>query len=203
MISRKRIVLALSIIAIAFSSGFARNILEKKMFYMSNTNKQGQALYWVVYLGNYDPCTLTRKFPGEPEKKITASMNFQYLSSGYIEGNGYSEKGKISSLPTMLMVNANGERTITADSIDFIFDYGQKVTLVTGETGEFVIDVEGEKKSTKKFLMREYKLTISDGEKILKEGSVETPLAAFAYSKEGIARAAKAQAAIDASSGNQ
>ncbi len=195
MINRKRILFVLSIIAFSVTACFARNILQKKMFYLSSDNKQGQALYWVVYLGNFD-CKLTRKFPGEPAQPIDASMNFQYISSGYVEGNGYSAKGKVDCLPTMVINNNNGERQITSDSIDFIYDYGQKVQLLNGETGELIINAEGDKKLAKRFLMREYKLTMYYGEEILKEGSTETPLAAFAYSKEGLARAVKAQAAL-------
>jgi len=196
MFSRKQILLTLSIVAIAISSGFARNILEKKMFYINNANKQGQALYWVIYLGNYD-CKLSRKFPGEPEQKIDASVNFNYLSSGYIEGNGYSSKGKIESLPTMEISSANGQRQITSDSIDFIYDYGQKVQLLNGEIGDLLINIEGDKQPAKKFLMREYKQQVLYGEKILKEGSEETYISAISFTKEGIARAQKAQAKID------
>ena len=68
------------------------------------------------------------------------------------------------------------------------------------ENGTFIINVEGDKRESKKFLMREYKMQMYFGEEILKEGSEETPLAAFAYSKEGLARAQKAQAKLD---GNQ
>lgn len=196
MLNHKRILFIFSIIAFSFTACFARNILEKKMFYLSSANKQGQALYWVVYLGNYD-CKLTRKFPGEAAQPVDASMNFQYISSGYIEGNGYSAKGKIDCLPIMMINNSTGERQITSDSIDFIYDYGQKVQLINGENGELIINAEGDKKLAKKFLMREYKLTDYFGEKILKEGSTETPLAAFAYSKAGLARAIKAQSALE------
>lgn len=193
MISRKRIIFVLSIIALSVTASFARNILEKKMFYLNSDNKQGQALYWVIYLGNYD-CKLTRKFPGEAPQQIDASMNLQYISSGYIEGNGYSAKGKVDCLPTMFINNANGKRQITSDSIDYIYDYGQKVQMINGESGELIINLEGEEKYSKKFLMREYKLTDYFGEKILKEGSTEVPLSAFSYSKDGLARAIKAQA---------
>lgn len=157
------------------------------------------AKFWVIYLGNFD-CKLNRKFPGEPEQKIDASMNLQYLSSGYIEGNGYSAKGKVDCLPTMWISNEKGERMISSDSIDFIYDYGRKVQMIDGENGTFIINVEGDKRESKKFLMREYKMQMYFGEEILKEGSEETPLAAFAYSKEGLARAQKAQAKLD---GNQ
>ncbi|HON09435.1 MAG TPA: hypothetical protein PLE24_01105 [Chitinispirillaceae bacterium] len=196
---RRFYIAVLSFLLLAVSASYARNILEKKMFYLSNTGKTGMAKFWVIYLGNFD-CKLNRKFPGEPEQRIDASMNLQYLSSGYIEGNGYSAKGKVDCLPTMWISNENGERMISSDSIDFVYDYGRKVQLLNGENGAFIINVEGDKKESKKFLMREYKMQMYYGEEILKEGSEETPLAAFAYSKEGLARAQKAQAKLD---GNQ
>lgn len=196
---RRFYIAVLSFLLLAVSASYARNILEKKMFYLSNTGKTGMAKFWVIYLGNFD-CKLNRKFPGEPEQKIDASMNLQYLSSGYIEGNGYSAKGKVDCLPTMWISNEKGERMISSDSIDFIYDYGRKVQMIDGENGTFIINVEGDKRESKKFLMREYKMQMYFGEEILKEGSEETPLAAFAYSKEGLARAQKAQAKLD---GNQ
>ncbi|NLD99199.1 MAG: hypothetical protein GX640_04940 [Fibrobacter sp.] len=197
MFNRKQILFTLAIVALGISSSFARNILEKKMFYLTNNNKQGQAIYWVIYLGNFD-LKLNRKFPGEPEQQIDASVNFNYLSSGYIEGNGYSAKGKIDCLPTMEIKNESGERQIKSDSIDFIYDYGSKVQLINGEKGEFIINVEGDRQTAKKFLMREYKQQVLYGEKILKEGSEETYVAAIAFTKEGLARAVKEQAKIDA-----
>ena len=187
---RRFYIAGLSFLLLAVSASYARNILEKKMFYLSNTGKTGMAKFWVIYLGNFD-CKLNRKFPGEPEQKIDASMNLQYLSSGYIEGNGYSAKGKVDCLPTMWISNEKGERMISSDSIDFIYDYGRKVQMIDGENGTFIINVEGDKRESKKFLMREYKMQMYFGEEILKEGSEETPLAAFAYSKEGLARAQK------------
>ena len=129
---RRFYIAALSFLLLAVSASYARNILEKKMFYLSNTGKTGMAKFWVIYLGNFD-CKLNRKFPGEPEQKIDASMNLQYLSSGYIEGNGYSAKGKVDCLPTMWISNEKGERMISSDSIDFIYDYGRKVQMIDGK----------------------------------------------------------------------
>jgi hypothetical protein len=189
----------ISFLLLATSSVFARNILEKKIQYIDSNGKIGQARFWVIFLGNYD-VKLTRKFPGESEQQIDASVNYQILSSGYIEGNGYSAKGKIDAKPAMVISNASGERKIDMDSIDFIYDFGGKVALINGETGEFYMDIEGTKKMAKKFLMREYKLTNYYGEEILKEGSTEIPLSALVLTKDGAARAQKAQAAIDTQS---
>lgn len=191
----RRLLLALSLVALTFSSTFARSILEKKMYYITNTGKSGDARFWAVYLGNHD-CTLSRKNPGDVEKKTSASVNLQFLSSGYVEGNGYGSTGKVSCLPTMAIKTATSEHQIEIDSIDFIFDYGSQVQLLNGEKGAFIIDVEGDQKSATKFLLREYKLTNYFGEEILKEGSEETPLSAFSFSKDGAARAQKAQQTI-------
>jgi hypothetical protein len=173
----------------------ARSILEKRIHYLTPDGKQGKARFWAIYLGNHD-CKLTRKKPGQEPKEIVASMNLQFLSSGYIEGNGYGVAGKVQSLPTMAIKIGNEEVKINVDSIDYIYDFGRKVGLVSGRKGDFIINVEGDKKMAKKLLMREYKLQMYFGEEILKEGSEETSLSAFAFSPAGLVRAKKAQAEI-------
>jgi len=193
MIRRRTVVLAAVFMAVMVSVPFARSILEKKVSYISASGATGQARFWTIFLGNFD-CTMMRKNPGEAEKQIQASVNLQLLSSGYIEGNGYGVTGKVESLPTMEIRGSDGERKISIDSIEYIYDYGRKVHLVSGEDGEFVINVESDKKVAKKFLMREFKLTNYFGEEILKEGSEEIPLAAVIFSKDALARAKAAQA---------
>lgn len=196
--NRRRIFLLASLlVGMVVVSPFARSILEKRVYYVNAGGGTGQARFWTVYLGNFD-CNIIRKRPGESEKKIQASMNLQLLSSGYIEGNGYGETGKVQSLPSMEITTVNGENLkISIDSIDFIYDYGRKVQLVSGKNGDLSINVESDRKVAKKFLMREFKLTDYFGEEILKEGSEETALAALAFSKEGFAKAKKAQAQLD------
>ncbi|HMA65058.1 MAG TPA: hypothetical protein VKO63_07670 [Chitinispirillaceae bacterium] len=196
MFSRK-LILAVSILALVFSSGFSRNILEKKIFYVNNVNKTGQAKFWVIYLGGFD-VNLTRKIPGEGDVPVQATVNLQLISSGYVEGNGYGTKGKVDCLPTLLFVNNGEERRVVLDSIDYIYDFGRKVQLKTGETGDLILDIEGNKVSAKKFIMREYKLTNYYGEEILKEGSQESAIIAIALSQDGLVKAQKAQATLDA-----
>jgi hypothetical protein len=187
---------SLSMVFLMISFGNARNILERKMFYLTNANKVAQAKYWVVYLGNY-PVKLKREIAGEGLITVDGSVNFQLLSSGYVEGNGFGSKGKIECLPSMSFNNGEEEKHITIDSIDFIFDFGRKVCLKSGQTGALIIDVEGTALKSKKFLLREYKLTEVDGEKSLKEVSQETPIMALALTQEGISRAQKAQQILD------
>ena len=194
MFRQRTVLLVVSFFALLSVQPDARSILEKKMYYINNVGKTGQARFWTIFLGNHD-CKLLRKAPGQAEKEIVASMNLQLLSSGYVEGNGYGVSGKVQSLPVMEIKTPDGERKINIDSIMCIFDFGAKVMLVTGEVGEFIINVEGDRKVANRFLMREFKLTNYFGEEILKEGSEEMPLSALAFSKEGLAKAQKAQAA--------
>ena len=194
MFRQRTVLVALALLAFVAVQPYARSILEKKMYYLNNTGKPGEARFWTIFMGNHD-CKLMRKSPGQPEKEIVASMNLQLLSSGYVEGNGYGVSGKVQSLPTMEMKTPEGDRKISIDSIECIFDFGAKVMLKTGEVGDFIINVEGDRKMAKKFLMREFKLTNYFGEEILKEGAEEMPLSAIAFSKEGLAKAKKAQAA--------
>jgi hypothetical protein len=161
------------------------------MFYVSSSDsKAGESSYWFVFLGQHD-CALSRKYPGEGTVQVSGAMNLSLLSSGYIEGNGYSSKGKIDCLPTMKLKNEKGERTITIDSVDCIYEYGAKVRMADGETGDFIIDVEGQQKSAKRFVLTTYKMVEVDGEKELKTNGGEVPIYGIAFSKEGLERVKK------------
>lgn len=186
-----RIVLITGLFLVALASLVsARSILERKMLYIAADNKTGETSYWFVFLGQHD-CTLNRKYPGEGTVQVSGAMNLSLLSSGYIEGNGYSSKGKIDCLPTMKLKNEKGEQPITIDSIDCIYEYGQKVRLVNGDIGNFIIDVEGQQKSAKRFLLTTYKMVEIDGEKELKPAGGETPVYGIAFTKEGLDRVKK------------
>ncbi|MBN2188580.1 MAG: hypothetical protein JW699_03920 [Chitinispirillaceae bacterium] len=184
------VILACLMLIGAASAGFSRSLLGKKMYYTTvPAGKISEAKYWFVYLGQHE-CTLSRKFPGEETQKITGNMNLSLLSSGYIEGSGYSERGKIDCSPAMKIRTDSGDFAIDLDSIDFIFDFGQKVRTVKGMIGEFIIDIEGELKTANRFLLTEYKMTTAvDGERELKKTGDDIRLSAIAMSREGAARA--------------
>ena len=188
----KRIFLSVMVLVVcaSFQAQAMKGLLEKRAYYVTKA-KSGELVFWVIFLGGYD-CSLIRKYPGEDSLPIKATVNYSMLSSGYIEGNGYSAKGKIDCMPTMKLKNDKGERTIELDSIDCIFDFGQKVRTVKGEVGDFVIDLEGQPKIANRFVLTEYKtVTSSDGERELKKNGDDIPLSAIAFTREGIARAIK------------
>lgn len=186
------IMLSVMIIMVVAAAGFARSLMPRRMQYLTAiTNKVSEATHWFVFLGQHE-CTLNRKFFGEEMQPVTGNVNLSLLSSGYIEGNGYSAKGKIDCMPAMKLKNDKGERTIELDSIDCIFDYGQKVRMKSGDIGDFIIDVEGQPKSANRFVLTEYKMVVSvDGERELKKTGDDIRISAIAFSKDGIARAKK------------
>jgi hypothetical protein len=191
MRTSRMVILTGLILAAVTSICWGRSIIEKKMYYLNAvTNKAGEAKYWFVYLGQHD-CTLNRKYPGEEMQQVNGNMNLSLLSSGYIEGSGYSAKGKIDCVPAMILKNDKGERAIIIDSIDCIFEFGQKVRMRDGEIGDFIIDIEGQKKIASRFILTEYRMVSSDGERELKKIADDVPIAAIAFSKESIVRAMK------------
>jgi hypothetical protein len=190
MKTSRMVMLACLALLTAASAGFTRTLLGRKMYYTTvPAGKISEARYWFVYLGQHE-CTLERKFPGEEVQQVTGNMNLSLLSSGY------SAKGKLDCVPTMKIKTDSGVHTITIDSIDCLFSYGKKVRTVNGAVGDFVIDIEGEPKRAKRFLLTEYKMTRSvDGERELKKAGDDIPLSAIATSREGAARAIKAMSA--------
>jgi hypothetical protein len=189
-----RIILVAGLFFIAAASLVSgRSILERKMYYCPAAGKTGETAYWYVFLGQHD-CTLNRKYPGEGTVQVTGAMNLSLMSSGYIEGNGYSVKGRLDCLPTMKLKNEKGLRAISIDSIDCLYEYGEKVRMADGDAGDFVIDVEGQQKNAKKMILTNFKMVEIDGEKELKKNGDDVPLYGIAFSKEGLERVKKALA---------
>jgi hypothetical protein len=165
-----------------------RSLLPKPLFYVAGTTV-GEVKFWAMYLGNHE-INLVRKFPGEDQKPIKTSMNLSLVSSGYVEGNGYSSKGKIGCSASLMIGPASAARKITLDSIDYVYDYGAKVKLRSGEVGDLLVDAEGELVTPKAPSLRLYEMTKQYGEEILTEGK-EIPIVGFAFSKEAAQKAAK------------
>jgi hypothetical protein len=168
-------------------------MLERKAWFVDGNNKISEMLYWRIYLGEYE-VKLKRNVAGEGQINVTANMNFDLFSSGYIEGNGYSSKGKMNSLPGMRIRTDGGEGTeIKVQDIDYIYDYGTKVVTKDGRRGDFMIGAEGGGLlQIKRFQLSEYRMVKgSFGEMELKEASDRMPIIALAFSKEAAAKAAK------------
>jgi hypothetical protein len=170
------------------------SMLPKPIFYLNaGTSKPGHAEYWSVYLGQ-PQCTLDRKYPGEPMQKVTSGLDLNLLSNGYVSCAGYCEKGKIDCSPVMKIKVDTGLRDLSMDSIDCIYDYGQKVRTTGGVTGDFILDIEGNRITPDQFTMTEYKAMGDSAQKELKRSGEDITLGALAFSKEGLAWAMKTMA---------
>jgi len=189
----KRIFLSVMVLVVcaSFQAQAMKGLLEKRAYYVTKA-KSGELVFWVIFLGGYD-CSLIRKYPGEDSLPIKATVNYSMLSSGYIEGNGYSNKGKIASTAKLAIKDASGMRDVPMDSVDAIYDYGRKIRLSDGTEGEVLLDIEGSMSPAKKALLRGYKFTERDGEKSLKEDPTlsDVPLYGFAFTKEAYERLKK------------
>jgi len=188
------------LLAFAVGAVFAqsRGMIERKAWYVDTDKKIHEVTYWRVYLGDYD-IKLKRNIPGEGQVTIDAGVNFQFFSAGYIEGNGHSAKGKVSSLPGMRIVLGDGEGDeIKIGDIDYIYDYGTKVATKDGRKGNFMIGAEGGGLlEVKRFQLTEYKqFKGSYGEMELKEVTDRLPVIGIAFTKEAAAKAA-AEATTD------
>ncbi len=188
-----------ALLAFAAGSVFAqgtKGMIESKAWYVDTDKKLHEMSYWRVYLGDYD-VKLKRNYPGEGQIEISAGMNFQLFpagpNKGFIEGNGQSIKGKVSSLPGMRIVSGGGEgEEVKMDEIDYIYDYGTKVALKDGRKGNLMIGHEnGGVLEIKRFQLSEYKKEKGRfGEEELKEIKDRVPVIGISFTKEGATRAA-------------
>jgi hypothetical protein len=176
MVTGRRVVYALCFgLALAASVAAMKGLLEKKIWYVNN-NKTGEVTYWIVYLGEYS-VNLQRKFPGEDTGSVTATVNFNLLSSGYIEGTGYSTKGKVSARADLAVRGPEGDKDVAFEDVSAITDFGRKIKLTNGTEGDFLLDIEGVMTPVKKTQLRTYKYKEVDGDRSLAENHDNTDLA--------------------------
>ncbi|MDG5814996.1 hypothetical protein QA601_07905 [Chitinispirillales bacterium ANBcel5] len=190
MSRNKCLIAVFALLFIGATASFSRSIIEKRMWYLTTDNQIEEARFWALYLGNHE-IQLTRRFPGEGEVEVEANMNFQILSSGYAEGNGASTRGRVDCHPTIMISTEEGKERIQIDSIDYIYDFGDKVVLNDGTRGDFVLDAENNIVSPNRFLLRKYALMEVHGEQVLSNSADEVIIMAVAFSREGILKAQK------------
>jgi hypothetical protein len=169
----------------------SRSLLEKKLYFVTDKGKLGEAPYWSLHLGSHQ-CTLRRKFPGEDTTSVDATMNLTLVSSGYISGNGFSDKGKVDCLTGFMIAVGDSVQKIALDSIDYAWNDLQQVALRGGPTGELRVLLEGKAVPCKGLALTTYKMVDYYGEKVLRKDA-DLTITAMAFTKDGIKRA---QAAI-------
>jgi hypothetical protein len=182
--------------AVLVSSGAAsaKSLLEKSVYWINPDNgKIDSSKYWKVFIGTYQAITLVRKFPGEDSLPVNSDINLTVLSSGYIEGYGYTRKGRVDCMATFVIDTGAGAIKLPVDSIEYIFAGGAKVKPRGMRVCDLAIDVEGNKApGVKRMMLTRYKLVVDADERNLKPlGDVNVSF--FSFSKSGLAAAQKAE----------
>jgi len=182
-----------SLLAIVVSSSAMQGLLEKPLFVVRD-GQVNSYQYWTIFFGTY-PVSLMRKFPGEEEQPVETKININFLSNMYIEGNGYSSKGKIKAKVHLAVDDGTQQRRIMPDSIDYIWSNGRNVSLLDGTTGGLFLDIEGTMVQPKAMTLRHYTIMKEYGQTILKESEPEKKISisACSFSKKGINKALNAQ----------
>jgi hypothetical protein len=188
--------LLLLVVAAVFvfaASAPAKSLLEKSIYWINPDNgKIDSTKYWKMFIGKYESVTLVRKFSGEDSLPVNADINLMVLSSGYIEGSGYTAKGRVDCTATFVIDTGAGAIKLPVDSIEYMYAGGAKVKPRGGRVYDCAIDVEGNKEpGIKKLLLTKYKLVVDVDERNLKPQGDMT-ITFFAFSKSSLAAAQKA-----------
>ncbi len=169
-----------------------RSLLEKKIYYVAN-GKIGSASFWSLPVGKFD-CTLRRYFPGEDTVQVNASINFAILSSGYVEGQGYGDRGKIGAEAQFVIQYGGTSKKLEFSDIDYVYQSGGMIKPKKGAACPLVLSCEGRNSLT----IRRMQIMIwmyDNKFKELKHSKDVPNVTAFSFTKEGAYRALKAQRA--------
>jgi hypothetical protein len=162
-------------------------VKEKLLYYQVNTRILDSCGNWTIYLGSFD-VTLTKKSP-KGDRKIPATLGFSLLQNGAIEGIDTSKPAEKPVRAVMKIENGTVIRTITMDSIDYLYNMGTRVRTKGGDVGNFFIDVEGQELRNDHFVLRQDTVVIdSTGRKILKKNFRELYLVVISFTRDGLSR---------------
>ncbi len=188
------LLLCAMLVFVSSGAASAKTLLEKSIYFVNPaTGKIDSTKYWKIFIGTYPAITLVRKFPGEDSLPVNSDINLTVLSSGYIEGYGYTRKGKVDCMAIFVIDTGGGAVKLPVDSIEYMYAGGAKVKPRGMKACDAAIDVEGNKvPGVKKMLLTKYKLVVDADERNLKPlGDMDIEL--FAFSKKGLAEAQKAE----------
>ncbi len=191
------LVLAVMAGSVSAQSEFqARGLLQKKVWFMVSGKVADTASYWSMHLGRYE-CVVNQDFPGEGSVAVKANFDFNLLSSMYIEGYGYGDRGKIVQRAEYAIGDSASSTIIEVDSIDYVYGWGGKVHMKSGKDMGLVVQVQTNTMVPFGLSIDTWTFNKEMGE-LKKNKSVEA-VSAFSFTKEGAQRAAVAQKAFEAS----
>lgn len=167
-----------------------RSLLEKTIFFIQEDNGSiGTAKFWTIHLGKHS-CELMKYFPGEDTIPLQAEVNFSLLSSAYIEGKGFSSRGKVDAEAVLTIAavkdSMENNKVIDIDDIDYIFDNGRKIKPTNGESTDLILKAGNTDCTIKRLLLRKFNYDKTYAELKFEKDIV---ISAFSFTKEGIRRA--------------
>jgi hypothetical protein len=170
-----------------------RTLLEKKIFFMNpETKKIDSCSYWKIYLGTYSLSIKDNEFDTAAIPYL-ANVNLTLFSSGYIDGAGYGQNGKITCLGKFATDSSGTVTNLNFDSIDYINKSGSSVRYhKLPPANVFVAIGENRLVLKKKMTLTKY---ISSGEDEISSltSTGEVPVTFFAFSKAAYSEAVKAE----------
>lgn len=176
------------------ADGFAsRSLFEKAIFLVHPDGKIEKASYWSLPLGTAEDLVVQRSYPGEGTLDINCNANLALVSTGYIDGSGYGDRGKITVKADFMVEKDGALQKVALDNIDYVYYGGTKVKLkdATAEQDLYIV-VETEKN---KVQARGVKALIYDKVKphnSLKHMKDINVLIGFSFTKEGAKKAYQA-----------
>jgi len=192
----RKTVILISLFA-AFTTLFAdqfdqRHLMKRDIYYVTGDGTVGTAEYWSVTLGQFD-FSVNREYPGEGTLPVSGSANLNFLSSGYIEGAGYGERGAIKVNADFVVASADSLVEVELDQIDFVFYGGTRVMLNESDaTQELYLKIESpeNKVQARGTSIMIYKFDESWGE--LKHDKDVDNIVGFSFTRAGATRAYQA-----------
>lgn len=190
------------ILLIYVASSFAleddqRSLLKRTVYIVTQNGAVESADYWSIPLGNFD-FKVKRKYPGEGTVTDEGSANLAFISSGYIEGSGYCDRGKIAVKAEFVIKDGDSTKIIELKDINYIY-YGANKIVLTGETEPrdlfLMIEEEENTYPAKKLGIMIYKFNKEWGE--LKHSKDYDRIIGFSFTKEGAKKAYKAALAAN------
>lgn len=163
----------------------SRSLLEKHIYYVNN-GKIESCKFWSLYLGDHES-KVPKYFPGEGDVVLDANVNYNLLSSGYVEGQGFSSRGKVRTDGRFGVAVGDSVKPLPLDSIDYVYFYGRRVKPVGKEETDLILHTAGMNRLTvKRMLLRKFRYDKTYGE-LKPDGDV--PIQAFSFTKKGAAQA--------------
>jgi hypothetical protein len=168
-----------------------RSLLKRSVYYVDTMGKVAKADYWSIPLGTFD-FIVNRKYPGEGVVKVDGSANLAFISSGYIEGAGYGDRGKISVKAEFATKDADSLKIVELKDIDYVSMGGTEIKLKSGETKELFLMIEEKDnlKQSKGLGIMIWSFNKEWGE--LKHSKDIDRIIAFSFTADGAKRAYKA-----------